>query len=129
MVFDPFFSPVPHMGSIARMEPKPTSCCWYMPRPSPPTHRSESFFQIWKAWTPPRTKAHICCLLKSCDFLKIVVGKWISVSQIWCHYHWWSCKDQNFDMQLNSIFSHCPSQNIALLKQFKITIDYTKNHM
>ena len=26
------------MGSIARMDSKPPSSCWYMPRPSPPTH-------------------------------------------------------------------------------------------
>ena len=33
--FDPFFAPRPHMGSIARMDPKPRSSCWYMSRPSP----------------------------------------------------------------------------------------------
>ena len=40
------------MGSIVHMDPKPPSRCWYISRPSPPSHRSKSCFQIWKAWTP-----------------------------------------------------------------------------
>ena len=32
----------PKMDSIARMFPKPSSICWYMSRPSPPTHRWRS---------------------------------------------------------------------------------------
>ena len=33
-VFDPFFAPRPHMGSIARMVPKPPYArCWYMQCP------------------------------------------------------------------------------------------------
>ena len=49
-VFDTFFSLRPHMGSIARMDPKPPSSCWYMSRPLPPPHRSKSCFQTYEEW-------------------------------------------------------------------------------
>ena len=52
ITFDPFFTPRPHMSSIARMDPKPPSSCGYKSRLSPPTHNSKLCFQKWKAWTP-----------------------------------------------------------------------------
>ena len=53
--FDPFFATRPQMGCIARMDPKPTSSCWYMLRPSPPTHKSKSCFKI-EGLEPPLNK-------------------------------------------------------------------------
>ena len=44
LVFALVFAPRPHMGSIARMDPKLPSKCWDVSWPSPPTPSSKYFF-------------------------------------------------------------------------------------
>ena len=43
----------PHMGSIARMDPKLPSKCWDVSWPSPPTPSSKSFFSKVIGLNPP----------------------------------------------------------------------------
>ena len=46
LVFSVIFAPMPHMGSIVRMDPKAPSKFQDVPWPSPPTPSSKSCLQI-----------------------------------------------------------------------------------
>ena len=51
--FAPVFAPMPHIGSIARMDPKLPSKCRDVSWPSAPTPNSKSFFQSERPEPPP----------------------------------------------------------------------------
>ena len=55
LIFDPFFAPRPHMGSIARMEPKPPQVVGHCPlaRPSPQPIGQNRVHKIERPDPPP----------------------------------------------------------------------------